>query len=79
MINWNIVEDITWVPPLRNNEHGWLNVEGKMWLITNWHHFDDFGQTIETVTARSPAGELTEFYSMDEGLSWCTELRDWDQ
>ena len=79
MINWMKKEDITWLPPLRNNEHGWLNIEGTICLITNWHYFDDFGQTVETVTARSPEGELTEFYSMDEGLSWHTELSDWDQ
>tara|TARA_B100000470_G_C19715224_1_gene357349 strand:- start:466 stop:702 length:237 start_codon:yes stop_codon:yes gene_type:complete len=77
MINWTTAEDITFVPPLRTSDHGWLMVEGEEWLITKWHHFDDFGQTIETVTARH-SGALTckemQFYSLDEGLTWSSEL-----
>ena len=63
------------MPPLRDNEHGWLIIEGLAWNITRWHHFDDFGQTIETVTAKHPnTRQEKEVYSLDEGLSWHTEL-----
>ena len=75
MINWIEKEEISWMPPVRANEHGWLIMDGVNWLITKWHHFDDFGQTIETVTARHPSTrEEKEVYSMDEGLTWHTEL-----
>jgi hypothetical protein len=77
MINCKEKENISWMPPVRAGDHGWLIVEGEEWLITKWHHFDDFGQTIDTVTARH-SGALSckemVFYSMDEGLTWCTEL-----
>ena len=75
MIDWVTKEDITWMPPLRSAEHGWLIVEGKSWFITKWHHFDDFGQMIETVDAKNgETGETNQFYSLDEGQSWHTEL-----
>tara|TARA_R110002020_G_scaffold35609_2_gene107344 strand:+ start:514 stop:738 length:225 start_codon:yes stop_codon:yes gene_type:complete len=73
MIRWTEKEEISWLPPLRDRDHGWLNIEGELWLITKWHHFDDFGQTIETVTAKKGDTEI-EVYSMDEGLTWHTEL-----
>ena len=65
---------ITWMPPLRDNEHGWLVIDKQPWLITSWHHFDDFGQSLETVTARSPQGHSDEFYSLDDGLNWTDDL-----
>ena len=75
MINWTQEEEISWMPPLRGGDHGWLIIDKKPWLITKWHHFDDFGQTIETVNAKNGAtGEADEFYSQDEGLTWHTEL-----
>ena len=68
-------KNITWIPPLKNNEDGWLAIGGVNWFITNWHHFDDFGQTFETVTARHPSTrELIEVYSNDEGLTWSLDL-----
>ena len=74
MINWTEKLDITWMPPLRNNEDGWILVNGEQFLITNWHHFDDFGQTIETVTAKSSDNEEIEVYSMNEGQTWHDEI-----
>ena len=60
---------------MRDNDLGWLNVNGEIMFITDWHHFDDFGQTVETVTARcDETGEAIEIYSMDEGETWRTEL-----
>ena len=66
-------EDINWMPPVRSDENGWLIIDGKDWWITNWHHFDDFGQSMETVTATRDGKEV-EVYSMDEGISWHTEM-----
>ena len=74
MINWKEKEEISWLPGLRSGDHGWLRVGGETWIITKWHHFDDFGQTIETVTAVRDSGEKIEVYSIDEGLTWHTEL-----
>lgn len=75
MINWMKKEDINWIPPVRDNDHGWLNVNGEIMLITNWHHFDDFGQTVETVTVKcDETGAESEYYSMNEGETWHTEL-----
>ena len=68
-----INEKITWMPPLRQNEHGWLIINDEQWIIKSWHHFDDFGQTIETVTAVRNGKEI-EVYSIDEGLSWKDNL-----
>ena len=77
MINWREQADITWLPAVTKYECDWLIIDKIPWPVTKWHHFDDFGQTIETVTARhsgaSSCKEM-EFYSMDEGLTWCTEL-----
>lgn len=75
MINWTETQDIRWVPPIREADNGWLIVNGEQMVITNWHHFNDFGQTIETVQARcGTTGEVEQFYSLDEGLNWSTEL-----
>ena len=41
---------ITFVPPLRDNEEGWLNINGESIRITNTHHYDDFGQELLTYT-----------------------------
>ena len=64
------------MPPLRSGpkEHGWLIIDGEQWHINNWHHFADFGQSIETVRAKSPAGKWVEVYSLDDGLTWISEL-----
>ena len=63
------------MPGLRDEDHGWLIIKGENWLITDWHHFDDFGQTIETVTVKHPTeGDEIEVYSMNEGRTWHTEI-----
>ena len=69
-------EDITWLPGFRPNEDGWIVVDGtEKYVITDWHHFDDFGQTVETVQAKNPCTqEEIEVYSMDEGYTWHSEL-----
>ena len=69
--------DITWMPPLRTeglSSDGWILVNGEQFLITDWYSFDDFGQTLETVTAKSVDDEEIEVYSFNEGQTWCDEL-----
>ena len=61
------------MPPLRHQEYGWLIIDGDEWFIKNWHYFNDFGQTLETVTA-TRNGEDIEVYSRDEGETWVDEL-----
>ena len=67
--------EISWMPPLRGGDHGWLIIDKVPWLITSWHHFDDFGQTMETVHAFcAQSGESDEFYSTDDGRTWIEDL-----
>tara|TARA_Y100001951_G_C11249577_1_gene245496 strand:+ start:427 stop:636 length:210 start_codon:yes stop_codon:yes gene_type:complete len=63
-------ENVTFVPPIRQNENGWLNINGKIIRITNIHHFDDFGQTIDTLTLE----DGQEVYSLDEGETFTFDL-----
>lgn len=69
--------EIRWMPPLKAyatlNSHGWLIIDRKTWEITNVHHFDDFGQTIETLTIEKD-GETKEIYSLDECETFTFEL-----
>ena len=59
---------ITWIPPLTDNELGWISIDKVCWVITNWHTFDDFGQTVDTLTIKNPfTGEQKEVFSNDEG------------
>ena len=73
MINWREKLDITWMPAITKDECDWLIIDKEPWAVTNWHHFDDFGQTVETVTAKRDDMEI-EVYSMDEGLTWHDEI-----
>jgi hypothetical protein len=54
-------------------EHGELVINGQHWAIIDWHSFDDFGQTFETVTIKKD-GEEKEAYSQDEGNTWTLDL-----
>jgi hypothetical protein len=64
-------DKITFVPPLRDDEHGWLNVNGEILLITNIHHFDDFGCEQETLTLE----DGSEFITQDGGNTF---KEDWN-
>ena len=64
-------ENATWIPavdePVENvTNYGWLDLGGEIWEITNWHSFDDFGGTHETLTILKDGAEK-EIYSYDEG------------
>ena len=63
-------ENITLLPPFRQHEYGWLNINGEIIRITNIHHFDDFGQTVDTLTLEG--GQ--EVYSQDEGETFTFDL-----
>ena len=56
-------EKITFIPPLDLAEDGWVRINGETLRITNIHHFDDFGHTLETFTLE----DGQEVYSLDEG------------
>jgi hypothetical protein len=69
-------EKATWIPPVEDGTskpaHGWLDIDGKIWQIRDWHSFSDFGQTLETLTiergnARTQTYKTKEIYSLDEG------------
>ena len=82
-------ENITLIPVTKNSyagkalnshkaltEHGWLDIPSEglgLWRITNWHSFDDIGNTIETLTIQS-GKELIDIYSFDEGETFTFEL-----
>ena len=56
-------------------EHGWLDIPSEglgLWMITNWHSFDDFGATIDTLTVQR-LGVTKEVYSFDEGETFTLE------
>ena len=69
--------DITFIPPVNDGkskpEEGWLNIDGKIWEITNWYSWDDFGHTLETLTIKRGERE-NEIYSQDEGASFTFDL-----
>ena len=78
--------EITWIPPVNDGTskpaHGWLNIDGKIWQITDWHSFDDLGSTIETLTIErgnhvkgAPVyREQKEIYSFDEGETFTFDI-----
>ena len=59
-------QSITFVPPIRQDEHGWLNVDGDIIRITDIHNFDDFGQEFDTLTLE----DGQEFYTQDGGSTF---------
>ena len=67
------------MPPLKalqqsgDNQHGWLIIDRKTWNVTNWHSFDDFGSTVETLTIEKD-GETKEIYSLDEGETFTFDI-----
>ena len=53
-------------------EHGWLDIPSEglgLWRITDWHTFDDFGATLDTLTVQR-LGETLEVFSQDEGQTF---------
>ena len=80
------VKDIsmTFIPPVNDGTskpaHGWLNIDGKIWQIINWHSFSDFGQTLETLTVErgnqvdSSKRMRTTVYSRDEGVTFTFDI-----
>ena len=79
MIAWNKKYEATYNED--NPEtypHGRITLDGHEYHIMNWHSFDDFGQTIETVQVWNPKTKrLFEIYSMDEGETFSYELNDY--
>ena len=65
-------EKVTFVPPLRQGENGWLNIDGKTFRIVNIHTFDDFGVEHETLTLE----DGSEYFTQDGG-STIREVQDY--
>ena len=47
---------------MRQDDHGWLNVDGDILLITNIHSFDDFGVEQDTLTLENGREYVTQDY-----------------
>ena len=72
---------ITFIPPVNDGtskpEEGWLNIDGKIWEITNWHSWDDLGHTLETLTIERGSETthwIKEIYSFNEGASFTFDI-----
>lgn len=58
-----ITNKITFIPPLKQDDHGWLDIDGDIIRITNIHNFDDFGVEQDTLTLE----DGREFFTQDGG------------
>ena len=60
-------EKASWIPPTGEFNHdGWLDLNGKIWIITDIHSYADYGATMDTFTIERD-DEVKEIYSYDEG------------
>jgi hypothetical protein len=66
-----ITNKITFIPPLKQDDHGWLDIDGDIIRITNIHNFDDFGVEQDTLTLE----DGREFFTQDGGNTF---REDWD-
>ena len=67
-------KNITWMPPIRNGEFGYLIIDKETWTIDTWHSFDDYGYQIEVVEATNNNRDKIEVYSDDEGETWRLDI-----
>ena len=76
-------ENATLIPPVPESgwigqdkpKLGWLQIDTKIWCIRDWHSFDDFGSTMETLTIER-GGETKEIFSLDEGETFTFDLQE---
>ena len=74
-------ENATWLPAIDepwghldgNHNHGWLDLDGEIWTITNIHNFDDLGCTLDTLTIEKDGVEK-KIYSCDEGETFTYDV-----
>ena len=68
-------EKATWLPHWNHQAHGWLDLGGSdnIWTITNLHHYDDYGVTLDTFTIEK-GGKTKEIYSYDEGETFTYDV-----
>ena len=67
MIDWIKKHEATYADA-DGSTQGKVTIDGVTYHIMNWHSYDDFGQTLETVQVWNPITKLlSEIYSMDEG------------
>jgi hypothetical protein len=76
MIAWDKKDKATYTET-NGDTQGKVTLDGVTYHVMNWHSFDDFGQTIETVQVWNPITKLlSEIYSMDEGETFSYQLND---
>jgi hypothetical protein len=74
-------ENAKWIPPLKacqeagTNQHGFIDLNGEIWTITDLHHYADYGTTLETLTITN-GKEIKEIYSQDECETFTLELQE---
>ena len=74
-------ENATWLPAIDepwgdldgNHNHGWLDLDGEIWTITNIHSYADYGATLDTFTIKK-GEESKEIYSYDEGETFTFDI-----
>ena len=73
MIDWIKRHEATYTDESpREYPNGKVTLDNVTYHIMDWHSFDDFSQTIETVQVWNPITKrLFEIYSMDEGDTFC--------
>ena len=78
MIAWNKKHEATYTDESpQEYPNGKMTLDSVTYHIMNWHSYDDFGQTIETVQVWNPITKrLFEIYSMDEGETFSFELQE---
>lgn len=55
--------NIAWIPPVDDQGHGWIDINGDISEITEIHHYDDFGNEVMTFTLENGKN----VYSHDDG------------
>ena len=61
---------ITFIPPLRKGEFGWIRIGEETCLIKSWKTWDDYGYEIEIVEIVRNNGKVEEIFSDDDGDTW---------
>jgi hypothetical protein len=64
------LKKITFIPPLKKDEFGWMRIGEEICAIKSWHTWDDYGYEIEIVEVTHNNGEVEEIFSDDDGDTW---------
>ena len=64
------LKKITFIPPLRKGEFGWIRIGEETCLIKSWKSWDDYGYEVEIVEIVRNDGKVEEIFSDDDGETW---------